>query len=342
MAYEIEQKPASKNAWFTPAESNAYYKDRYARNGVTDHWWGGGESAAAHDSIVAYFQKQSLAGVKSVNYVVSDIKITEMVHPDNVAWCSQGGNPTTISIEFQPTLSAEGYKRGGWLIAQLEAKYKKSLPQFKHSKWFATSCPGTIDLDRLRREADAAKGGTVVLPAPAPVPSAPASATTGDFVTLPASAGPWRVYPLNKTPSVGNEIAKLRPDLFGGLTYLILGRPYANTVTIKTQDYGTVNIWVGPETPAQFSHKGGTTPNAAPKAPLGTHTISLSASVERWRVYPLNKPARVGNEIGFLLPKKYGGLTYDILGNPSPNVYTIQTRDLGKVNIFADGDATIR
>lgn len=338
--YTIEQKPASKNAWFTPTESNNYYKERYSRKYGVPHWWGGGEKADKHDAIVAYFLRQSQAGVKSVNFVVSDIKITEMVHPDNVAWCQQNGNPVGISFEFQPTLSDPGYKRGGWLIATLEKKYGHILDLKGHNYWFATQCPGTIDIARLRREADAAKAGT--LPAPAPVPAAPPAPARADFVTLPASAGPWRVYPLNKTPVVGNEVAKLRPDIFGGLTYQILGRPYPNTVTIRTQDYGTVNIWVGPETPAQFSYQTQTTPGAAAKAPLGTHTISLSASVERWRVYPLDKVARVGNEVGFLLPKKYGGLTYNILGNPAPNVYTIQTRDLGKVNIFADGDATIR
>lgn len=152
MAYPIEVKIAPKASWFTPVESKAYYGS-YARQGVTVHWWGGGEGASSHDAIVNYFMAQGAKGIKSVNYVVSDIKITKMVEPQNVAFCSQSGNPVTISIEFQPTLTDEGYKRGGWLISELEKQFG---PQqlYKHSFWFPTSCPGTIDLNRLRAEAN--------------------------------------------------------------------------------------------------------------------------------------------------------------------------------------------
>lgn len=62
--------------------------------------------------------------------------------------------------------------------------------------------------------------------------------------------------------------------------------------------------------------------------------LYLPASAQSWRVYPLNKPARVGNECGFLKPSKFGGLQYEILGYPYKDVVTIQTRDFGKVNIY--------
>ena len=63
--------------------------------------------------------------------------------------------------------------------------------------------------------------------------------------------------------------------------------------------------------------------------------VVLPSGADSWRVYPLSKSPTVGNEIGFLNPKKYGGLTYEILGTPSPDVYTIKTDSFGKVNIFA-------
>ena len=67
---------------------------------------------------------------------------------------------------------------------------------------------------------------------------------------IPASEDYWRVYPLNKAPIVGNECGYLRPKKFGGLTYDILDWPQDNVVTIQTQDYGKVNIYVGADTPA--------------------------------------------------------------------------------------------
>lgn len=62
--------------------------------------------------------------------------------------------------------------------------------------------------------------------------------------------------------------------------------------------------------------------------------LVLPASAPKWRVYPLDKKPVVGNECGFILPAKFGGLEYEILGQPYPDVVTIQTRDFGKVNIY--------
>lgn len=69
-------------------------------------------------------------------------------------------------------------------------------------------------------------------------------------VTLPASASSWRVYPTSKAPVVGNECGYLYPSKFGGLTYDILATPQTDVVTIKTRDYGKVNIYVAKSTGA--------------------------------------------------------------------------------------------
>jgi hypothetical protein len=169
-SYSVEVKLASKNGWFTPTESQSYY-GRYGRDGITVHWWGDGTGASNHDNIVNYMNAQAEQGNKSVNYVLSDNKITLCVSPDNVAWCSQSGNATTISVETQPTLGAEGYKKWGWLVDQLEQRYGKTLPLYKHSYWFQSACPGTIDLNRIRSEANKWKFGGEYNPAPKPVPA---------------------------------------------------------------------------------------------------------------------------------------------------------------------------
>lgn len=178
-SYNIEVKPASKNGYFTPQEARNYY-GRYSRDGLCVHWWGDGTGASNHDNIVNYMNGQSAQGNKSVNYVLSDNKITLCVSPDNVAWASQGGNPTTISVETQPTLGAEGYKKWGWLVDQLEQRYGRTLALYKHSQWFSTACPGTIDLNRIRAEANKWKSGAynpkppvVAPPPPKPVPAPP-------------------------------------------------------------------------------------------------------------------------------------------------------------------------
>lgn len=77
-----------------------------------------------------------------------------------------------------------------------------------------------------------------------------ASSPKKKTVTLPASASRWRVYPTNKAPVVGNECGYLYPSKFGGLTYDILATPQTDVVTIKTRDYGKVNIYVAKSTGA--------------------------------------------------------------------------------------------
>jgi len=71
--------------------------------------------------------------------------------------------------------------------------------------------------------------------------------------------------------------------------------------------------------------------------------LNLKPHVARWRVYPTSKAPVIGNECGFLAPATYGGLSYEILGNPQTNVYTIQTQSFDKVNIYAprDNDSSI-
>lgn len=203
-SYPIEIKTVSKNGYFTPTEARAYY-GRYDRSGVTVHWWGDGTGASNHDNIVNYFTAQAAAGVKSVNYVVSDNKITLCVNPDNVAWASQSGNATTVSIEFQPTLSAEGYKKGGWLIDQLEQRYSRTLQLLPHSYWFSTACPGSININALRAETDKWKSGQydappapVYPPAPAPVPASTVTLQITDIpnkqVKLVRDANLWDLH----------------------------------------------------------------------------------------------------------------------------------------------------
>lgn len=195
-SYPLEIKLAPKAVWFTPAEARNYY-GRYGRDGITIHWWGDGTGASNHDNIVNYFLRRTDG---SVNYVLSDNKITMMVNPDNVAWTSQSGNATTVSIEHQPTLGAEGYKKSGWLVNQLEQRYGKRLALYPHNYWAQTACPGSISLDRIRQEADKWARGEYDAPAPVPTPTPPAKA---DIQFTQFSEG-TRKFVLNKNTSLWN------------------------------------------------------------------------------------------------------------------------------------------
>ena len=144
-SYAIEVRIASKAGWFTPAEAKAYY-GKYARDGVTYHWWNSpdkvGGNVTAHDNIVNYLNGRAAQGqAPTANYVASEDKLTLCVSPDNVAWTSSNGNATTIGVEGSPHFTETYYKKLGWLHDQLEQRYGKILAIYVHFEWQAgTSC----------------------------------------------------------------------------------------------------------------------------------------------------------------------------------------------------------
>ena len=74
------------------------------------------------------------------------------------------------------------------------------------------------------------------------------------------------------------------------------------------------------------------TPTPVPK----DKTLQLPKSASSWRVYPTNKAPVKANALKTRLnPAKFGGLSYAVLGNPQKDVYTIQTQQVGRVNIYA-------
>lgn len=337
--YDIEVVAAPRQAYFSAEQSNGYYATKYARNGITWHWWGGGEQEDKHDSIVQYLIKQGEAQIKSVNYVVSDAKITMMVDPDYVAWCSGPGNPTTISVECEPGLSDEGYKRAAWLAKTLEKRYNKKLQFYKHKDWMATACPGTIDVDRIRREADAISGGELKpVPTPAPVVNNIPN-TAAQTVYLPSYVDTWAAYRPYSSYIKGSkdQLGTLLPSKFGGLTYDVVAAD-GNAVIIDTQAYGRVAIWVK-DTPAVIR---GTAQYSSPVATYGT--VYLPAHVQTWAAYRVGSGLRKGtsDQVGTLLPSKFGGLTYAIL-EKKDNSVVINTEAFGKVEIWTkDTDAVFR
>lgn len=206
MSYPIEVRLASKNGWHTPDEARRFY-GRYSREGATIHWWGDPKlnPDSAHDKIVNYILGKAQAGTGSVNYVASNNKITLLVNPDNVAWASQSGNPTTISVEFSPNLNDEGYKKAGWLINELEGRYGHALRLYPHNHWTVTQCPGSLSLTRMRAEADKWKlGGYNPKPIPVPIPTpTPVPAPASNIVWTKWQEGP-AVYVFNKDTSLWN------------------------------------------------------------------------------------------------------------------------------------------
>lgn len=68
---------------------------------------------------------------------------------------------------------------------------------------------------------------------------------TKQYLKLSRFVPSWRVYPLNKPVVSGNEVGKLAPMRFGGLTYEILEELPNSVYVINTTTFGKVKIWAG-------------------------------------------------------------------------------------------------
>jgi len=340
--YPIEIKLAPKSVWFTPAEAKAYY-GRYSRDGVTIHWWGDGTGASNHDNIVNYFLRRTDG---SVNYVLSDNKITMMVNPDNVAWTSQSGNATTVSIEHQPTLGAEGYKKSGWLVWQLEERYGKTLRLYPHNYWWQTQCPGTISLDRIRQEANKWKSGAYnqqPTPTPTPPPNSGFVWTKLDkVVEYKCVKQPTNLWNFNTTSWSGFTVVKAfnagdKINIYGkvvhplGGTYLLTEYSFTNKITngFNAVDMEVVSTPPPPSTPEWQSNRK-PLPKVTNMYTLANAKLVDVTNMAVQKVYPLDTEIEIkgetkvgGNEF-YLSTYSYdnnkptGFLKADLKASPTP------------------------
>lgn len=190
--YQIEFRLASKNGYHTPAEAQAYYK-KYSRSGITWHWWGDG-GKGSHDGTVNYILNKAANGAGSVNFVLSNDKITCLVDWRNVAWASQSGNPVSVSVELQTFLGDEGYKKAGWLKKWLKEQ-GNGVTNWPHNYWYQTQCPGTISLDRIEQEYQKWMRGEYN-----PIPPIPTPPATADLEWVKWKEGTIQ-YVCNKQPT---------------------------------------------------------------------------------------------------------------------------------------------
>lgn len=297
---------------------------------LLQHWIVG--NLASADAMFSNPAKQV-----SAHYGVEDETIHQYVRDEDTAWHARQANPFSIGIEHSAgpgrPASDKTYAASIELNAILCKKFNLNPDDAieYHKKYVATSC-SELDLDRIKKGVKTLLAGGKVPTSPTPIPTPPSNNTSGSL-RLPASATSWRVYKPDGPYTVGGEVGKLNPSLFGGLTYEILGNPTANVYLIQTRDFGKVAIYAGAETGAQVAATG----QGITKGSGGGKTVYLPA-VPTWRVYPINKAPTIGNEIGYLAPANYGGLAYAVLAEPQANVVTIQTQTFGRVNIYVGSE----
>lgn len=135
-----------------------YGTNRTATDRIVIHWFGGGTLSSANTRF------QNAANQVSAHYGISDETVWQWVKEEHVAW--HCGNLTmnrrSIGIEHDATpdrpATDKTYYTAARLLADIAKRHGIPLDRthvIKHSEVKATQCCGTLDIDRIIREARA-------------------------------------------------------------------------------------------------------------------------------------------------------------------------------------------
>lgn len=165
------------------------------------------------------------------------------------------------------------------------------------------------------------RGADLPAPKPEPKPSTPPP------VAKPSNqvkVGDWVRVPANKLYAKGDDSNPVKSKAHSGKVETI-NNSWKNQLRLKNSDGSYLGF-------ARISDVTGG--NATTSKPKGKR-LYLPASAKLWKIYNPKGPYTSGSEIHNLTPSAYGGLNYEIKGNPAPHVYLIDTGVKGRVAIYA-------
>ncbi|MGA4919157.1 N-acetylmuramoyl-L-alanine amidase [Bacillus subtilis] len=252
----------------------------------------------------------------SYHFAVDDKEVVQGIPTDRNAWHtgdgsgSNSGNRTSIGVEVCYSKSGGAkYKAAEKLaikfIAQLLKERGWGVDRVrKHQDWSGKYCPHRVLAEGRWESVKAA------IAAELKALGGKSASSSSAKKSAPKASG--STYTVKK----GDTLSEIAEKTGVSVTKLqsYNGIKNANKITV-----GQV-----------LKLKGGSTSTSK-----GKKYVYLPASADSWRIYPTNKAPVKGNECGYLRPKKFGGLKYEVLANPQTDVYTIKTDQFGKVNIYA-------
>lgn len=138
-------------------EASEYYGHPYNPVESHLHWWGAPGQGGSHDGNVSHIKNTKDL---SVNFVVSEKRITLMVPLNKIALTTGTRNPYAWKSENDPTLTDWQYKTMGYLHYIVEKLNPGLLnePLRHHKEFYATSC-SEINKAKVREYAEAFRTG---------------------------------------------------------------------------------------------------------------------------------------------------------------------------------------
>lgn len=191
-----------------------YYGKPYSPVESHLHWWGAPGQGGTHAGNVSHIRNTADL---SVNFVVSEKRITLMVPLNKIALTTGTRNPFAWKSENDPTLTDWQYKTMGYLHFIVEKLNPVLLnePLRHHKEFYATSC-SEINKAKVREYAETFRTGaldpaTGLAPVVTPPVDPPVEPPVSEKVEISASA-----YALFK--SLPSEFRSLADDIDAELT----------------------------------------------------------------------------------------------------------------------------
>lgn len=150
------------------------------------HWWDDPARRPSFNGVVTWFMNRSAR--VSAQYTVEGGRICQQVLEKDMAWHAGNAwaNRHGIGIEVNPRLSAADYETTAQLVAEIWSRRGK-LPVRRHRDYRQTSCPGTMDVNRIIRRAEQIRAGSSTARPPSGGSSGGSSGSSGGTSTSNAA-----------------------------------------------------------------------------------------------------------------------------------------------------------
>lgn len=154
--FEVVADPEGQKANLN-LEAQQYYGVPYNPVEAHLHWWNLPGQRGTHDGNVNYIKNTKDL---SVNFVLSENRITLMVPINKIALTTGKRNPYAWKVENDPTLSEQQYKTMGYLVYIVEKlnPVLANAPLRLHKEFYSTSC-SEISKDKVREYAEKFRTG---------------------------------------------------------------------------------------------------------------------------------------------------------------------------------------
>lgn len=303
-------------------ESRYSIKCPYLMNpiGITIH---NTDNDASAENEAAYMERRPEE--VSFHIVVDEKEALQLIPFGRNAWHSGDGvngtgNRKTIALEIARNFGstevfAKAQENAAIITAQICKQFGWGIDKiYTHRHWSGKNCPSRTDINKFKEKVKYYLNGSA--PNIPVSPQANSSIKVGDKV---------------KATGTYYATGQAIPGWVKNNTYEVI-QVSGNKVLL-----GGIMSWVYSGEVSKVNSKPVTSPVS------NKQYLNLKPHMQKWAIYKEGGPYTLKYKIGDLKPSMFGGISYEILGSPQRDVYIIQTRDYGRVGIWAprDNDSTI-